>query len=87
LPHIAVVRPFLAIAVAALLSLTASSSRQAKAMVLTTLHDFTGDDGRLSFAALVPGSDGNFYGTAATGGANDNGTAFRVTPPPSHRRP
>jgi uncharacterized repeat protein (TIGR03803 family) len=31
-------------------------------------------------AALVQGSDGNFYGTTAYGGASCNGTLFQVTP-------
>jgi uncharacterized repeat protein (TIGR03803 family) len=31
-------------------------------------------------AALVQGSDGNFYGTTAYGGTSGNGTVFRVTP-------
>jgi uncharacterized protein (TIGR03437 family) len=30
--------------------------------------------------ALVQGSDGNFYGTAAEGGAYGNGTVFKITP-------
>src|SRR5438876_6903565 len=33
-----------------------------------------------SEAALVQGSDGNFYGTTFYGGPNDNGTVFKVTP-------
>src|SRR5436190_1185578 len=42
--------------------------------VLTTLVEFTGNGtsnkGREPFAELVQGSDGNFYGTTAGGGAN-----------------
>src|ERR1035441_2174643 len=30
--------------------------------------------------ALVQGSDGNFYGTTAYGGARQDGTVFKVTP-------
>ena len=45
---------------------------------LTTLYAFTGaSDGSVPEAALVKGSDGNFYGTTAGGG---NGTVFKVTP-------
>jgi uncharacterized repeat protein (TIGR03803 family) len=31
-------------------------------------------------AALIQGADGNFYGTASTGGANGYGIVFRITP-------
>ena len=49
--------------------------------VLTTLHQFTGQpDGDSPLAALVQGSDGNFYGTTAYGGSNDRGTVFQMTP-------
>jgi uncharacterized repeat protein (TIGR03803 family) len=50
---------------------------------LTTLHSFTGggDGGYPTYptAALVQGNDGNFYGTTAGGGTNDNGTVFRMS--------
>jgi uncharacterized repeat protein (TIGR03803 family) len=32
------------------------------------------------FAGLVQGTDGNYYGTAELGGANNEGVAFKVTP-------
>jgi uncharacterized repeat protein (TIGR03803 family) len=49
---------------------------------LTTLHSFSGSpgDGALPFAGLVQGTDGNFYGTTASGGAFFQGTVFRMTP-------
>jgi len=48
---------------------------------LTLLHSFTGvADGADPEAGLVQGSDGNFYGTTATNGANDHGTVFKITP-------
>jgi uncharacterized repeat protein (TIGR03803 family) len=55
---------------------------------LTTLHTFGGPDGKSPYAALILGSDGNFYGTTYTRGANDPalceglgcGTVFRITP-------
>ncbi len=37
-------------------------------------------DGAIPSAALVQGSDGNFYGTTALGGANGEGTVFKITP-------
>jgi len=41
----------------------------------STLYDGLGPQ-----AGLVQGSDGNFYGTTATGGVNFNGTVFRISP-------
>jgi uncharacterized protein (TIGR03437 family) len=50
--------------------------------VLTTLHTFCASgsctDGNLP-NPLVQGSDGNFYGTTASGGANGVGTIFEIT--------
>ena len=48
--------------------------------VLTPLHAFGGDDGALPQAALVQGTNGNFYGTTTLGGTNNNGTVFQITP-------
>jgi uncharacterized repeat protein (TIGR03803 family) len=49
---------------------------------LTVLHSFDGTDGEKALAALVQGTDGNFYGTTSFGGANANfgGTVFKITP-------
>jgi uncharacterized repeat protein (TIGR03803 family) len=48
--------------------------------MLTTLHSFDGTDGEYPAGCLVQGTDGNFYGTTAYGGANgDYGTIFRIT--------
>ena len=47
---------------------------------LTTLYTFHGDDGWEPSAALVQGTNGNFYGTTAWGGAGNNGTVFEITP-------
>jgi len=43
------------------------------------LYTFSGPDGGNPFGGLVQGSDGSFYGTTANGGANGNGTVFRIT--------
>ncbi len=47
---------------------------------LTTLVSFNGAIGSLSEAALVQGSDGNYYGTTQGGGVNAEGTIFMMTP-------
>src|SRR5262249_21763037 len=52
---------------------------------LTTLYSFsslvngTNSDGASPRAALVLGSDGNFYGAAANGGPYGDGTVFKIT--------
>lgn len=50
------------------------------AQTLSTLHSFAGSDGSSPYAQLLQASDGNFYGTTAAGGANNNGTVFQLTP-------
>jgi uncharacterized repeat protein (TIGR03803 family) len=49
----------------------------------TNLHQFGAppvlNDGNYPSAALVQGSDGNFYGTAGLGGISGNGTVFRIS--------
>ncbi len=48
---------------------------------LTTLHSFDWYDGASPSAALVQGTDGNFYGTTYGGGVNHYyGTVFKITP-------
>jgi uncharacterized repeat protein (TIGR03803 family) len=61
-------------------------SRQVHAVdAVTTLHTFTDSEGYMP-SSLVQASDGNYYGTAATGGAiagNSGlgfGTVFQMTP-------
>jgi uncharacterized repeat protein (TIGR03803 family) len=47
---------------------------------MTTLYSFTaGADGWIPSGGLVVGSDGNLYGTTQEGGANTNGTVYRIT--------
>lgn len=51
--------------------------------VLTTMHSFTyAVDGAAPYAALLQGSDGNFYGTTSGGGPKGFGlgTVFKITP-------
>jgi uncharacterized repeat protein (TIGR03803 family) len=48
--------------------------------VLTTLATFAGGTNAQNPAAgLIPGANGNFYGTTIYGGADDSGTVFEVT--------
>ena len=49
--------------------------------LVTNLYSFGGSsDGSYPAAALLQGSDGNFYGTTVYGGAYGDGTVFRMTP-------
>jgi uncharacterized repeat protein (TIGR03803 family) len=45
------------------------------------LHEFNGTTDGFDPQGIIEGSDGNFYGTAATGGANGGGTVFQIVPP------
>jgi uncharacterized repeat protein (TIGR03803 family) len=52
---------------------------------LTTLVSFDGADGSDPSAGLVQATDGNFYGTTSTGGANNScpsgcGAVFKISP-------
>jgi uncharacterized repeat protein (TIGR03803 family) len=53
-------------------------------VMFTTLVSFTGtsgpDPGGNPYAGLALGSDGNFYGTTSSGGTNNLGTIFQLTP-------
>ena len=46
---------------------------------LTTLHIFSHTDGGNPGAPPIQASDGNFYGTTATGGSTGSGTIFKIT--------
>lgn len=59
----------------------AGQAFRASAQTEVNLHSFGGlPDGENPRAGLVPGSDGNFYGTTFSGGTNSSGTVFRLTP-------
>jgi uncharacterized repeat protein (TIGR03803 family) len=57
-----------------------ASNPQAGAQTFTTLLSFDGTDGANSTAGLVRATDGNFYGTTSEGGANSDGSIFRISP-------
>jgi uncharacterized repeat protein (TIGR03803 family) len=70
------------ITVGSLVSVSSSSPTE------STLHSFTGNqyggtgangDGATPFAGLIQGIDGNFYGTAYSGGASGMGAVFNIT--------
>jgi len=48
--------------------------------VFKVLHNFDGNDGSCPEAALVEGTDGNFYGTTSGDGTDIHGTVFQITP-------
>jgi uncharacterized repeat protein (TIGR03803 family) len=49
--------------------------------VFAPLYSFTnGQDGAFPTGGLTLGTDGNLYGTTLTGGANDSGVLFKITP-------
>jgi uncharacterized repeat protein (TIGR03803 family) len=58
----------------------AATALNSPAQTLTVLHNFAGSDGGNPTVGLVLATDGNFYGTAYTGGSKNAGTAFRITP-------
>ena len=45
---------------------------------LTTVLNFSGNDGRAPQGALTVGPDGNLYGTTLLGGTSDRGTIYRL---------
>jgi uncharacterized repeat protein (TIGR03803 family) len=51
-----------------------------QAQTFTTLHSFDGTDGTNPHAGLVQATDGNLYGTTYLGGADNDGTVFKITP-------
>jgi uncharacterized repeat protein (TIGR03803 family) len=52
----------------------------ARAQTFTTLADFEGTNGSFpGYGPVVQGIDGNLYGTTGGGGANNEGTVFKLT--------
>jgi uncharacterized repeat protein (TIGR03803 family) len=47
---------------------------------LTTVHSFDGADGSEPYAALMQARNGNLYGTTLSGGTDNSGTVFEITP-------
>ncbi len=63
-----------------LLFVWATTAIALPAQTFTTLHSFDGTDGKVPEAGLVQATNGNLYGTTGSGGANGDGTIFKITP-------
>ncbi len=59
---------------------TFSLTISAQAQTFSYLADFNGANGASPEGSVVQATDGNFYGTTDIGGANGEGTVFRMTP-------
>lgn len=59
-------------------SVTITCSSASSGLVLYSFAG--GNDGAAPFGALMQASDGNFYGTTFEGGAQGDGTVFKITP-------
>ena len=59
--------------------LCAATAIASPAQTFTTLVNFDGPDGAYPDADLVQAANGDFYGTTAGGGANDEGTVYKTT--------
>ena len=46
---------------------------------MTSLYSFDGTTGATPYSPLIVGTDNNLYGTATAGGANGDGTIFKIT--------
>lgn len=62
-----------------LLLFCAVTATPSSAQAFATLFTFNGADGNAPDGPLVQGLDGNFYGATQGGGANNQGTIFKVT--------
>jgi uncharacterized repeat protein (TIGR03803 family) len=51
-----------------------------KAVTLKTLVTFYGTNGAQPYAAMIAGTNGDFFGTTSAGGPYNQGTAFSLTP-------
>jgi uncharacterized repeat protein (TIGR03803 family) len=57
------------------------ATQTAQAQTFNTLHNFDGTEGGgPTTAGLIQATDGNLYGATGGGGANSDGTVFKITP-------
>jgi uncharacterized repeat protein (TIGR03803 family) len=69
------------LALVPVLALAVMTTQPALAQTFTSLVSFDGTNGANPYnTSLVQGTDGNLYGTTLSGGANEVGTVFKVTP-------
>jgi len=69
------------IRICVLLFLWAAATTAARAQTFKAIHSFDGTDGEYDATSVpVQGLDGNLYGLMQTGGANQSGTAYKMTP-------
>lgn len=66
--------------ICALSALCVATALALPATTFTVIKRFNGTNGSTPFGPVVQGLDGNLYGTAYSGGANGNGTVFKLTP-------
>jgi len=81
LPGIRACKSWLALVIGTVLGVFAPALTQAQSPPkIVLLHAFSGvNDGGEPAAGLLQGSDGNLYGTAAEGGAQNLGTVFKIS--------
>ena len=66
--------------ISVLLLVCAMTAIASPAQTFTSLVSFDGPNGGNPYAALIQGTDGNFYGTTTSNGVNGVGTIFKITP-------
>jgi uncharacterized repeat protein (TIGR03803 family) len=69
----------LSVALAFLVALTGIATERVQAQTFTTILAFANADGNFPTAALIQATDGNLYGTTMNGGANGDGTVFKIS--------
>jgi uncharacterized repeat protein (TIGR03803 family) len=60
--------------------LSAATAIAGQAQTFTSLFGFDGANGASPESSLVQGIDGSLYGTTSSGGLNNEGTVFKITP-------
>jgi uncharacterized repeat protein (TIGR03803 family) len=60
--------------------LCAAATIAIPAQTFATVHSFDGTDGEYPIGVLVQVTNGDLYGTTYEGGANGDGTVFKITP-------
>ncbi|HLW84977.1 MAG TPA: choice-of-anchor tandem repeat GloVer-containing protein [Candidatus Sulfotelmatobacter sp.] len=69
------------LAFAAVMLSAVITTGSAQAQTFNTLYNFSGTDGAaVATAGLIQATDGNLYGATTGGGANSDGTVFKITP-------